>query len=56
MPIWPTMTLGSEAYAKFQRQIPEWMNNPNFHERLKSIVERKREDFYEREARRRLVD
>lgn len=55
-PMWPSLNLGSEAHAHFQRVWPEWLKNPEFHARLKRIIDRKREEFYEREACRRLVD
>ncbi len=55
-PIWPSLNLGSEAHARFQRVWPEWSKDPEFHARLKRIIDRKREEFYERETCRRLVD
>jgi hypothetical protein len=55
-PIWPSLNLGSEAYAKFKRQWPEWLKDENFYTRLSTVIDRKREEFYEREACRRLVD
>ncbi|HEV2693401.1 MAG TPA: hypothetical protein VG347_10945 [Verrucomicrobiae bacterium] len=55
-PIWPSLTLGSEALTHFKQQFPEWLKDPAFQQRLTTIVERKREEFYEREACRRLVD
>jgi hypothetical protein len=55
-PIWPSLTLGSEALAHLQRKLPEWLKDPGFQERLKTVVERKREEFYARETCRRLVD
>lgn len=56
VPMWPSLHLGSEAHAHFQRVWPEWLKNPEFLNRLKRILDRKREEFYEREASRRLVD
>jgi hypothetical protein len=55
-PIWPSLQLGSDAHAKFKLQFPEWLKEPKFHARLKTIVEHQREKYYEREACRRLVD
>jgi hypothetical protein len=55
-PIWPTLTLGSKAHAEFQRLWPEWIKDLTFQTRLQAIVDRKREEFYERETCRRLVD
>jgi hypothetical protein len=52
----PSMVLGSEAFAQFQREAPEWEKNTEYHARLEEIIKRKREKFYEREAHRRLVD
>jgi hypothetical protein len=55
-PQWPSLHLGLEAYAKFQHKFPEWLKDPQFQTRLNRIMERKREEFYERETCRRLVD
>jgi hypothetical protein len=52
----PSIVVGSEAYAELQRKIPEWEKDPRFRARLEEIMRRKREDFCEREACRRLVD
>lgn len=52
----PELHLGPEAYADFQRQSAEWNNDPNCRERFEALLRRKREEFLEREARRRLVD
>jgi hypothetical protein len=55
-PIWPTLNLNSTGYAEFQRLWPEWIKDPGFQSRMQAIIDLKREDFYEREACRRLVD
>lgn len=55
-PRWPSLSLGSDAQAHLQRVWPEWIKDPKFHERLTKIMDNKREEFYEREACRRLVD
>jgi hypothetical protein len=55
-PIWPSLHVGSEMHAQFQRLFPEWLKDPVFNSRMEKIVVRKRQEFYEREAHRRLVD
>jgi len=55
-PIWPSFHAGSEMHAQFQRLFPEWLKDPEFNSRMEKMVVRKRQEFYEREAHRRLVD
>jgi hypothetical protein len=55
-PMLPSLNLGSEAHAQFERLWPEWIKTPDFQIRFNQILDRKREEFYEREACRRLVD
>ena len=55
-PILPSLNLGSAMHAQFQLLWPEWIQNADFQVRMNRILERKREEFYEREACRRLVD
>jgi hypothetical protein len=55
-PIWPTFSVGSDAQAQFQQQWPEWLKDRAFRTGLERIIERKKEQFYEREACRRLVE
>jgi hypothetical protein len=55
-PIWPSFDPTSQADAQVQSQWPEWLEDQEFQTRLKKIIKRKREEFYAREACRRLVD
>ncbi len=52
----PELHLNPTAYAEVQRQLPDWNNDPNCRERLNKLLQRKREEFLQREACRRLVD
>lgn len=47
---------GMDFYQEVQRKMPEWEKDPEFQRRLKELNARKRMEFREREARRRLVD
>lgn len=55
-PKWPTAHVNSAMHAELKRLLPEWEKEPAFQARMKSMVERKREEFYAREACRRLVE
>lgn len=55
-PRMPSLNAGSEMFAHLQREMPKWHSDPVFQTRWKAIMDRKREDFREREACRRLVD
>ena len=52
----PELHLGPAAYADVQRQMPVWNKDPECRKRFEEVLRRKREEFLEREARRRLVD
>jgi len=56
IPHWPSFCSGSTMQAQLQEQFPKWLVDPAFQTRLAKIVERKREEFFERETCRRLVD
>ena len=56
IPHWPSFCSGSTMQAQLQEQFPKWLVDPAFQTRLGKIVERKREEFFERETCRRLVD
>jgi hypothetical protein len=47
---------GSEFYEDVRKKMPEWEKDPEFQSRLKELHARKKREFREREARRRLVD
>jgi hypothetical protein len=55
-PRMPSLNAGSEMFAHLQQQIPKWHEDPAFLTRWKAILDKKREEFREREACRRLVD
>ena len=52
----PELHLGPAAYADVQRQMPVWNTDPECRKRFEEVLRRKREEFLERETRRRLVD
>jgi hypothetical protein len=47
---------GMDFYQDVQKKLPEWEKDPEFQRRLNELNARKRMEFREREARRRLVD
>ena len=55
-PQWPTWYLDPVAYAAVQRDRDTFGLNPERMQRLAGLVAKKRKEFDEREARRRLVD
>jgi len=56
LPIWPQVVLNAKGYDEFQKKLPEWQQDPECNRKWADLVERKRKEFDEREARRRLVD
>ncbi len=50
------LVLGAELGAEFKKRAEDWSSDIRFNQKLKEIKERKRLEFDEREARRRLVD
>jgi hypothetical protein len=56
MPKWPTGFVTPEAFASVQNNREAWSLTDERHRRLSEFVVRKRKEFDEREARRRLVD
>ena len=51
-----TFVMGSSMFEEFKKCQAEWNNDPDFTMRVEDILRRKREEFNEREARRRLVE
>jgi hypothetical protein len=43
-------------FAKIKDKLFEWENNPEFRKKYEIILEKKREEWYDRESRRKLVD
>lgn len=56
MPQWPMIVLAPAAKAEFYDKLQKLHENPEYREKWARLVERKRKEFNEREARRRLVD
>jgi hypothetical protein len=56
MPKWPAAFVGGEAFASLRMNRKAWSLTEERQRRLAEFVERKRKDFDERKARRRLVD
>jgi len=55
-PIWPEITLKPEFQAEFNAKFTQWLEDAVNKDKLAALIIRKRKDFDEREARRRLVD
>jgi hypothetical protein len=55
-PRWPTIVLQPDAQAEIRAKLPKWHEDPEFRKKWEELIERKRKEFDEREARRRLVD
>ena len=55
-PVWPTIFLGNDLHAEFRIKMPEWLKDPEFKRHIEELISRKRKEFDEREARRRLVE
>lgn len=56
LPIWPTVVLNKPAHAEFREKLPKWLEDETCKQQWTDLVIRKRKEFDEREARRRLVD
>lgn len=55
-PQWPTMVLQPDARAELLAKMSKWHEDPECRKKWAELIERKRKEFDEREARRRLVD
>ncbi len=55
-PIWPSIGGDSRSTAELNENLPKWLQDPECQNALTELTERKRREFDEREARRRLVD
>jgi hypothetical protein len=56
LPKWPTIVLAKDAHAEFREKLPQWLEDPEHKQKLVELVQLKRKEFDERQARRRLVD
>ncbi len=56
LPKWPTVVLNKKAHTEFKEKLPGWLEDSKCKQKWAELVERKRKEFDEREARRRLVD
>lgn len=50
-----TLVCGSEFAAEVKQRVEEWKDDKDFHAKAQEIMRRKKAEFDEREARRRLV-
>jgi hypothetical protein len=55
-PEWPTAVMAPESITEIQQMMPKWLEDPECRRKWGELTERKRKEFDEREARRRLVD
>lgn len=55
-PIMPTMVVGPELGRKLRDLLPQWESDVRVRRHFEDIIERKRLDWRDREARRRLAD
>jgi hypothetical protein len=56
LPQWPTIVLHPEARAELMEKLRAWHNDPECRRKWGELVSRKRKEFDERQAHRRLVD
>jgi hypothetical protein len=54
-PILPTIVLHPDMLKKIEAKIPEWEGDPEFKRRQAQIIERKKEEWRDRESNRKLV-
>lgn len=55
-PRWPTMFIPPDAHTEIKASLLKWHEDPECRKKWDDLIERKRKEFDEREARRRLVD
>jgi hypothetical protein len=55
-PLWPTLVLHPTAHAEVLAKMQQWHEDPACRKKWEQLIERKRKEFDEREACRRLVD
>ena len=56
MPLWPRIVLSPVASEELRTKLPNWVEDPNNKQKWENLIEKKRKEFHEREACRRLVD
>jgi hypothetical protein len=52
----PEMYMGPDLHSSIKDKLPEWEKDETIKAAMKEVIDKKREDFREREANRRLVD
>ncbi len=52
----PALIMHPPGWAKYKDEIKLWEQDPEFNQRFKAMVEKKREGWRDRESRRKLVD
>jgi len=55
-PIMPTMVVSPQQYETIKGKIVEWENDPECQKQFEQIINRKREEWHDRESNRKLVD
>ena len=55
-PIFPNLVVSPEQFEKMKTEIPKWESDPTIAVRHKLIIDKKRDEWIERENNRKLVD
>jgi hypothetical protein len=55
-PIFPSLVLSHDQYEKIKDKIPKWEADPEFQKKHKELIEKKRQEWIDRENCRKLVD
>lgn len=55
-PIFPKLVLSPKQFEKIKTEIPKWEADPTINARHKLIIEKKRQEWIDRENNRKLVD
>lgn len=55
-PYLPTLVVSPQLGDKLNEKLPEWESNPEYKKKLDEVIERKRQEWNDRESNRKLVD
>ena len=55
-PILPTLVLHPQVFERMKKKLPEWKKDKEIDEKFKTIIQKKRKEWIDRESNRKLVD
>ena len=52
----PTLVLSPEYYERLKEKMPEWEKDEHYNRKFNELIQRKRQEWHDRESHRKLVD